>query len=166
MAGRYNGAEGSIRRAEHADAAGILACLRAAFDEYRQSYTPPAFEDTVLSPAALRQRMDEMSLFVAVADDGEIVGTVGYGLVGRDEGHLRGMAVRPDRAGTGIAQRLLDTVEHELRQRRCSRLTLDTTAPLRRAIRFYERNGFSPSGVVRDFYGMPLFEYVKLLAED
>ena len=166
MAGRYNGPAESIRPAEPADEAGILACLRAAFDEYRESYTPAAFDDTVLSPAALRQRMGEMSLFVAVAENGEIVGTVGYGLAGGGEGHIRGMAVRPDHLGAGVAQRLLEAVEHELRQRRCARLTLDTTAPLRRAIRFYERNGFSPSGVVRDFHGMSLFEYVKPLAED
>lgn len=143
-----------------------MTCLRAAFDEYRESYTPAAFEDTVLSPARLRKRMDEMSLFVAVTEEGAIVGTVGCGWVDRDEGHLRGMAVRPDRAGTGVAQRLLEAAEHELRQRRCSRVTLDTTAPLQRAIRFYERNGFRPTGVVRDFYGMPLFEYVKRLTGD
>jgi hypothetical protein len=43
----------------------------------------------------------------------------------------------------------------------CARLTLDTTEPLKRATRFYERNDFRPSGVVSDFFGMPLFEYIK-----
>ena len=37
------------------------------------------------------------------------------------------------------------------------------SAPLQRAIRFYERNGYRPSGRVADFFGMPLFEYVKPL---
>jgi len=32
-------------------------------------------------------------------------------------------------------------------------------------MRFYEKNGFRRSGKVTDFYGMPLFEYVKTLAE-
>jgi DNA-binding transcriptional MerR regulator len=42
-------------------------------------------------------------------------------------------------------------------------VTLDTTEPLTRAIRFYERQGYSPSGRVTDFYGMKLYEYRKAL---
>jgi len=34
---------------------------------------------------------------------------------------------------------------------------------LQRAIRFYTKHGFSPSGRVTDFFGMRLYEYVKLL---
>ena len=39
----------------------------------------------------------------------------------------------------------------------------DTTEPLRPAVRFYERNGYRASGRVTDFFGMPIFEYVKRL---
>ena len=31
------------------------------------------------------------------------------------------------------------------------------------AIRFYERNGYVASGRVGDFFGMPLYEYLKPL---
>ena len=41
--------------------------------------------------------------------------------------------------------------------------SLDTTEPLERAMRFYERNGFRRSGVVRDFFGMPLIEYSQAI---
>jgi hypothetical protein len=34
---------------------------------------------------------------------------------------------------------------------------------LRRAVRFYEKHGYGVSGTIGDFYGMPLYEYVKLL---
>jgi hypothetical protein len=40
-------------------------------------------------------------------------------------------------------------------------VTLDTTEPLKKAIRFYLRHGYKPSGIVKDFFGMPLFEYEK-----
>jgi hypothetical protein len=30
-------------------------------------------------------------------------------------------------------------------------------------MRFYEREGYRRSGTVTDFFGMPLFEYVKIL---
>ena len=73
------------------------------------------------------------------------------------------MAVTPARHGQGVAGRLLEAVEDELRARGCAVATLETTEPLRRAIRFYERNGYRASGRVTDFFGMPIFEYVKPL---
>jgi GNAT superfamily N-acetyltransferase len=82
-------------------------------------------------------------------------------VVNPEEGHLRGMAVLADWQGAGIAWQLLQHAEAELRLQQCSRVTLDTTAPLKRAIQFYERNGYRPSGKITDFYGMPLFEYEK-----
>jgi GNAT superfamily N-acetyltransferase len=105
-----------------------------------------------------------MSILVATTDDGDVVGTVAYQLVKPGEAHVRGMAVLPGWQGAGAAQSLLDNVEAAARALGCHRLTLDTTEPLERAIRFYERNGFRPSGRVTDFFGMPLFEYVKPLA--
>jgi GNAT superfamily N-acetyltransferase len=71
------------------------------------------------------------------------------------------MAVLPAWQGSGVAAQLLKSVESELRAKGCSRISLDTTEPLQPAIRFYEKNGFRRSGKVADFYGMPLFEYVK-----
>jgi len=117
--------------------------------------------------------MEAMDLFVALSLDfggrmrspkdpaGRAVGTIGCqaGLDG--EGHLRGMAVLPGWQGAGVVQALLETAEGALRARRCVRITLDTTEPLRRAVRFYERNGYRPAGRVMDFYGMPLYEYAK-----
>jgi ribosomal protein S18 acetylase RimI-like enzyme len=153
-----------VRRATARDIDGIVECLRTAFEPYRDQYTPGAFADTVPGAPAVRRRLADMNLFVAVGADGRIVGTIAYRLMSSEEGHVRGMAVRPDHQGRAVAQQLLDTVEGELRERRCSRITLDTTQPLARAIAFYSRNGFAPSGRVSDFYGMPLFEYVKTLA--
>jgi GNAT superfamily N-acetyltransferase len=75
------------------------------------------------------------------------------------------MAVRPAWHGRGVATLLLASVESELRDRRCSRITLDTTAPLQRAMLFYEKHGFSKSGRVADFFGMELSEYVKMLSK-
>jgi ribosomal protein S18 acetylase RimI-like enzyme len=152
-----------IRRAGHTDAGGVLACLGSAFEPYRDRYTPEAFADTVMSAEAIQRRLGEMSVLVAVSETGEIAGTVGYQTIGNDEGHIRGMAVRPEYLGTGVAQRLLQAVETEIRQQGCSLLSLDTTAPLERAIRFYERQGFRFSGKVRDFFGMRLLEYTKRL---
>ncbi len=152
----------AIRAATPRDADSILDCLRSAFEPYRGAYTPEGFSDTVMSVETIERRFAEMSLLVAVSPTDAIVGTVGY-QTHDDEGHIRGMAVRPDQLGSGVAQGLIETVEAELRRSGCQRISLDTTEPLERAIRFYEKNGFQRSGRVRDFFGMPLIEYVKPL---
>ena len=152
-----------IRRAGPGDAAGVLDCLSMAFEPYRDSYTAAAFEDTVLSADTIARRFTEMCVLVGTTEDGQIAGTIGYQLTDGHEGHIRGMAVLPVHLGSGVARRLLEAVETELRQEGCSVVSLDTTEPLTRAARFYERNGFRFSGVVRDFFGMRLFELTKRL---
>lgn len=150
-----------IRRAEPADARAILDCLNAAFAQYRDRYTAAAFADTVMTADSLGRRMRQMCLFVA-ASDGNVVGTIGCSLNGA-EGHLRGMAVLPSWQGRGVAAALLEAAEKELLSANCTRVTLDTTEPLTRAIEFYERHGFAASGRVTDFFSMRLYEYTKSL---
>jgi len=143
------------------DAPAILRCLRVAFEPYRTSYTPEAFTDTVLTLETVLHRLSSMCIFVAADEAGDIIGTIACAVMDGDEGHLRGMAVLPDWQGRGIAERLLQTAEAELAGRKCERVTLDTTEPLLRAMRFYEKHGYRRSGKVADFFGMPLHEYVK-----
>ncbi len=154
----------TIRKALKADAAGILECLKIAFEPYRDQYTPGGFADTVLTPETIHDRLGQMSVFVAVTAGSQIVGTIACSVISAGEGHLRGMAVLPEWHGRGIAERLLQSVEAELAARHCSRVTLDTTEPLQRAMRFYEKHGYVASGRTTDFFGMPLYEYVKELS--
>jgi GNAT superfamily N-acetyltransferase len=151
-----------IRPAQEGDAAAILECLAVAFAPYRERYTPAAFADTVLDRSILGARMQKMHILVAVSD-GQIVGTVAGSTDESGEGHLRGMAVLPKFHGTGIASRLLLAIEEWLQAQGCTRVSLGTTLPLQAAIKFYEKCGYSRSGTVRDFFGMPLIEYVKSL---
>jgi GNAT superfamily N-acetyltransferase len=102
-------------------------------------------------------------VFVALDSRQQVVGTVSGIQADEQEGHLRGMAVRPEWQGAGVAAQLLQRIESELRDQKCSRVSLDTTEPLRRAIRFYERNGYQRSGKVTDFFGMALIGYIKEL---
>jgi GNAT superfamily N-acetyltransferase len=152
----------AIRKATAKDSDGILKCLRLAFEPFKASYTPGAYADTVLDETMLYQRLREMTVFVATFEL-QVIGTIAGKMVDCEEGHLRGMAVYPGCQGDGVAQQLLDRAESELRTLHCKRITLDTTKPLSRAVRFYERNGFRPTGRVTDFFGMPLFEYEKRL---
>ena len=152
---------GSIRRAVDRDCAGILECLQLAFAPYRSEYTSEAFLDTILTPESLQRRMTEMTIVVAIASE-QIAGTIAWSSRG-SEGHLRGMAVRLELQGSGVSTQLLQAALDGLRRAGCTTVTLDTTRPLQRAIRFYEKNGFSASGKVEDFFGMPLYEYRRQL---
>ena len=108
----------------------------------------------------IRQRLIDMRVYVASSVDGEIVGTIASSIAGQ-EAHLRGMAVNPAWQGLGIAEQLLLTAEKDLLACGCTRVNLDTTIPLQRAIRFYQKNGFVPTGRISDFFGMPLHEFSK-----
>ena len=151
-----------IRKAAVADSRAILGCLAAAFEPYRTSYTHHAYLDTILTEETITARLAVMQVFVAMSGD-QIVGTIACAKQHSNEGHLRGMAVLPEWLGRGIAEKLLHVAEAELKQQGCSRTTLDTTDPLQRAMRFYEKHGYRRSGRTTDFFGMPLHEYVKEL---
>src|SRR5689334_5296127 len=96
----------TIRNATAEDGAGILDCLRKAFEPYRASYSPEGFRDTVLTPETIHARLSEMTILVATDEAGKIVGTVAGKLVNGEESHLRGMAVLPQWQGHGIAEQL------------------------------------------------------------
>lgn len=149
-----------IRKACANDAPAIAECLASAFASFRSQYTAGAFADTVLTAEGMLERMTHMTIYVAVVGAGEIAGTVACGVVDKID-HLRGMAVQPPWQGHSIAEKLLRAAENDVRAAGCSRITLDTTAPLERAMRFYQRHGYVPTGRITDFFGMPLHEYEK-----
>ena len=151
-----------MRKAIAADSRAILGCLAAAFEPYRTSYTHHAYLDTILTEETITARLAVMQVFVAAAGD-QIVGTIACSKQDADDGHLRGMAVLPEWLGREIAEKLLRAAETELAQQGCLRVTLDTTEPLQRAMRFYEKHGYRRSGRITDFFGMALHEYGKEL---
>ena len=159
---RYGMAMIEVRKAHQGDEEGVRACLENAFEPFRSEYTSGAFKDTVPTLETIGERMRQMTVYVAVTATGEIIGTLAVASLGT-EGHLRGMAVQPAWQGRSVAEMLLIQAERDLRATGCVLLTLDTTAPLRRAISFYQRHGFSSSGKVDDFFGMLLYEYSKQL---
>lgn len=107
-----------------------------------------------------------MQIFVAASIDGSVIGTVACHVSGPEQGHIRGMAVDPAKQWGGIGKALLDLAEAELLARGCLSVTLETTRVLTGAGRFYEKNGYRLSGTVFDFFGMPLYEYVKELKRE
>ncbi|MFN0173527.1 MAG: GNAT family N-acetyltransferase [Saprospiraceae bacterium] len=85
------------------------------------------------------------NFWVAIAD-GEVVGSIGLIDCGEGIGCIRKMFVRADwrGKGRGVAQKLLDTLEAWAVRQGLHSLYLGTVERLHAAIRFYERNGFTP----------------------
>ncbi len=154
----------SIRPASAKDASAVIDCLQSAFEVHRGGYTPDAYRETTLTPELYRKRLESMTILVAVADQHLVVGTLAFQVIADGEGHLRGMAVLPAWQGTEVAEGLLAAAERELRGVGCSRVSLDTTEPLARAVRFYKKHGYRSTGQVTPFHGMATFEYAKPLA--
>ena len=152
-----------IRKAEAADLPHVRSCLAIAFEPYRADYTPAMFDNTVPTLEGLHDRAADMNIWVACASDGEVVGTVAAAVIGCHVGHLRGMAVKPGHHGAGVAAALLHAAESELRSLGCTTVTLDTTAPLHRAMKFYEKHGYRQSGTRCLKLGMDLIEHRKVL---
>jgi ribosomal protein S18 acetylase RimI-like enzyme len=149
-----------IRTAVISDAPRVAACLEEEFAPYRDLYVPEAHADTVPGIDGILRRLASMRVLVAVTSK-QVAGTIAGELNERSEGHLRGMAVLTQWQGSGIASQLLMSIEDYLRAQSCSRVTLDTTLPPQRAIRFYQSHGYRHTGVIGDFFGMPLYEYAK-----
>ena len=80
---------------------------------------------------------DETRPFLALDDDGEVIGVL---TVGDDE--LHAIYVHPDHWGTGVGQALLDRADTEL-AKTCAAASLTCMAGNARARRFYERNGWN-----------------------
>jgi ribosomal protein S18 acetylase RimI-like enzyme len=152
-----------VRRATEQDLDAVRGCLSEAFAPYEAAYSVAAFRDTVPDVDGLVERSRAMTILVAEAEDGTIVGTIAHEVGLSGAGHLRGMAILPQTLGAGVASQLLQSAEEALASARCTRVTLETTRPLQRAIRFYQPHGYRATGRVSDFFGMELVEYAKEL---
>lgn len=154
-----------IRKAQLKDAKGIHEVVLAAFEDFRDFYSPEGFADTVMSEEVALERIKKMTLFVAVIQNQEIIGTVGWKRISEKEGHLRGMAVHPKFQGKNSpAADLLKEVEIDVHSQGCTFLTLDTTEILKRAQNFYKKHGFKETGKTGDFFGSTIYEFEKKIS--
>lgn len=145
------------------DREAVMRCLHQAFEPFRHHYPPAGYEDTTLSERNIEQRFATMTVLVAEDIHGDIVGTIAWCKEPNGDGHIRGMAVLPEAQGSNAATALLKAAEDAMRRAGCKVATLDTTEPLTRARRFYEKHGFCEHPERGDFYGMSMIHYSKSL---
>lgn len=154
-----------IRKAQPKDAKGIHEVVLAAFEDFRYFYSPEGFANTVMSEEVALERIKKMTLFVAVIQNHEIIGTVGWKRISKKEGHIRGMAVHPKFQGKNSpAADLLKEVEKDAYSQGCTFLTLDTTKILKGAQIFYKKHGFKETGKTGDFFDSTIYEFEKKIS--
>jgi N-acetylglutamate synthase-like GNAT family acetyltransferase len=152
----------SFRKAKISDINEIYSILLKAFEPYRKNYTSGAYNATVLSPQDIKNRIlgDEYEIYV-VEIDKKITGTFSITKKEKNRLHIRTMAVNPDYQGRGIGLFILEKIDLLAKKNNIKTISLDTSKPLKRAIKFYENYGYNFTGVTHNFFQIKIYEMVR-----
>jgi GNAT superfamily N-acetyltransferase len=165
-----------LRRAGADDQPRVIALVLAGIQSYRE--WAPDWTPAPPSPEH-RERFRELYddderawVLMALAGD-DVVGVVSLSVMtGADSRepdpgtvYLWQMFVGPDWQGSTLAGALMDRVLGEARRRGYTRMVLWAAAGAAQARRFYEREGWSPTGEADDEsnFGLPLVQYARTL---
>jgi GNAT superfamily N-acetyltransferase len=166
----------TTRLAQPGDAAAISAILGEAVEDYRSwapsDWAPPVPTETDV--ARLADALGCSDVWCLLALDGQqVIGHVALSLFSMEDPepppvgsiNLWQLFVRPAWQGRGIATRLMEAAASEARQRGFTRMRLWTPRGQRRARRFYEREGWTLTGVVHEDspVGLPTVEDTRTL---
>lgn len=155
--------EPRIRPAERADLLGVFRIEKAVFT---QPWPYAAFEGLLDAPGFLVAEddadarndggRDGATAGTASIDAGDVLGYVVGDVTpnhGRDIGHVKDLAVRPDAQGTGLGRRLLRASLSELAAAGASVVKLEVREGNHRAQSLYADEGFRPARRIPRYYG-------------
>lgn len=142
MLARMSAHSVQVRAVLRADVPSVVAIVRETLAEFGLRFGEgSATDDAVLNLPRSYEELGGAFWVAAEAQTGEI-GTCGVAPVAKGVFELRKMYLRPAARGAGVGQKLLDACVAWTRAHGGSRVVLDTTEAMTRAISFYERNGF------------------------
>lgn len=153
-----------IRPGRDADAAGVIALIGRCWADYPNCVLDLEEEPGLLLPASTYAAKGG-PLWVA-EEAGVILGMVATVPQGGGDWEVCRVYAHPDRHGTGLGHRLLDTAEAHAIGAGAIRLHLWTDTRFDRAHRFYEKRGYVRTGPIRALDGLPdvlEFGYAKPL---
>ena len=133
-----------IRLIEPKDNLTVANIIRTCLTEYGGDHrSDTAWGDPGLEHFSDVYAPEGMAYWVAESDDGTVIAGVGIGPIGTDNDcELQKMYCLPDFRGTGIAGELLETALAFARKY-YNRCYLETMENMLRAMKFYEKHGFS-----------------------
>lgn len=119
-----------------------LRSLQESPTAYGSSYE----REIGLTDADWAERLANAPTFLALADDGSVIGTATAFWTGDADLHLLAMYVAPVARGTGPAHQLIDAVVGVAERRRADRVVLQVTEGNEAAASCYRRYGFVATG--------------------
>lgn len=125
-----------------------------------------AYQDS-LYPAEARYALDLASLlqpnviFVVARDAAAAAVGCGAIVLGESHGEIKRMYVRPAARSTGIASRIIQTLESAAYGRGCRTLMLETGPYQPQALAFYARQGYSRCGAFDAYPEHPLSVFMS-----
>ncbi len=138
-----------VRAGRDSDADAIIGLIADCWSEYPGCVMDLHGENPHLLAPASHYESRGGSLAVAEVG-GQVVGTVSCQAAESPRAlELKGLYVRRDQRGTGVADRLLAVVEDAARRHHAERIALWSDTRFARAHRFYERHGYVAAGAVR-----------------
>ena len=132
-----------IRRATTDDAEAVFRLhARTVREVCGRDYTPGEIEAWLgkQSVERYRERLGEGEVYVAVADDGEVLG-----FAAREGGRIKTLYVSADHQGRGIGSALLARLEDDARAEGIDEVSARSTVT---AVGFYRRQGYKTEGQV------------------
>jgi GNAT superfamily N-acetyltransferase len=148
-----------MRPAKPADGTTVATTLSSAFESYR-AWAPREWSPPVLSAADIARLAEALARSdvwcVLALDADEVIGHVALSLFSMEDReppptgtiNLWQLFVKPAWHGQGVATLLIDAAVAEARRRGFTRMRLWTPQGAGRARRFYEREGWRPTGNV------------------
>ena len=147
-----------IRKCTDDDIPALYAIINDAAQAYKGVIPADRWHEPYMPMDELSQEIRDGVQFWGYESDGELIGVMGMQDKG-DVALIRHAYVKTARRNRGVGTNLL----RHLERMTTKPILIGTWADATWAIRFYEKNGYRLSGKVTDFFGMPLYEYVKPL---
>jgi ribosomal-protein-alanine N-acetyltransferase len=95
------------------------------------------------------------NIYLVAEEEGDIIGYCGlWGTI--DEGQITNIAVREDRRGQHVGNKLLETLIEYGREMGLNAFTLEVRTSNEAAINLYHKFNFEDSGIRKDYYQKPV----------
>jgi GNAT superfamily N-acetyltransferase len=124
------------------DSPAALACLRAYYAELAVIF-PGGFDPGPLPGPDSAELRAPQGAFVLAWEGDQAIGCVALRRQAPGLGEVKRLWVSPSARGTGLALALMGAIEAEARRLAMTRLVLDTSRHLPKAVAFYHRHGWT-----------------------
>lgn len=126
-----------------------LGCLKAYYAELDRTF-PNGFDPGPVTEDGMDQLRPPLGLFLLAFLDGAAIGCIGLRGDGSKTGEVKRLWVAEAARGTGLARQFMHEIEIQARRMGMTRLVLDTSRYLPKAVAFYRLQGWDETARYND----------------